>query len=116
MKLVDYIENYQEACARYGNIVRFYVLNSVVYAIGGRKKGICPARESDRYAEFKDIIEAAIEDLKDKPNGCWMYYPSIGKWLGVPISANELESIANYEPRARYLISFDTPVNGVMWL
>ena len=67
-----------------GNLtLRYWVLNNVVYTNNG--PSIIKAVDCYRYKDYKDIIDAAISDLKNKEDGVW-YFSEKDGWYSKPIT------------------------------
>lgn len=69
---------------KFGSCVRFFKYNGVVYTnntlssnryLSGMKHFIVQANQCDRYTtDFKSIINAAINDLRDREDGIYYFY------------------------------------------
>jgi hypothetical protein len=49
---------------------------------------VLPVKECIQYASFPDLMEAAICDLKDRPDGKWIWIPPSG-WQHADLSYKE---------------------------
>lgn len=87
-------ENLSKLINRFGYFSRFYAVNSIVYAIETTNDSIVKAIESSRYERFKRLIDAAISDLSERENGCYLSYSRLG-WVYVPISVTEAIASGN---------------------
>ena len=53
---------------------------------------ICRATETDRYEQYKNIIDAAIQDLTGKEDGVW-YFNAIDRWYKQPLPEILIEAL-----------------------
>lgn len=96
--------------------VTFYKWNNQIYNLDSKPElKISVAKESSRYAEFKSLIDAAINDLSQYHygNGKWVFAAIDGKptgWVKFPISFGELMGIAQYDETAADGVSLNTPM------
>ncbi|MDJ0618071.1 MAG: hypothetical protein QNJ63_15220 [Calothrix sp. MO_192.B10] len=49
---------------------------------------ILPVKKCVQYASFPDLMEAAVCDLKHRPDGKWIWIPASG-WQHSPLSCKE---------------------------
>lgn len=98
-----------------GKSATFYKYNNVIYNMDSTKK-LCIniANKSSRYKEYKDLIDAAIQDLSN-PNyedGKWIFNGKYG-WLPAPISFGELTGISVFDDSVMENVSLNTPMQIV---
>jgi len=107
-------KNWQLSIAKFGMFVRFYVFNSTVYSVESFDGGIIKATDSSRYKEYQNIIDSAIQDLKNEDDGCYLYYsPPIG-WISVPVSVEEMLCVWERYPDLKIPSNIHTPIYPVI--
>lgn len=75
------------------SIVRFWVYKGIVHTNRTDKFiRISPATETDRYKNYKDIIDSAVCDLSGKPDGVW-YFQFRRGWYSEPLPDGFLEAL-----------------------
>lgn len=90
--------------------VTFFKFNGVVYNYDNTQQHyINIASKSSRYSEFKNIIDAAIEDLKNKPDGKWVFVRPKEGWINIPICLVEVLGISVFDETAGELLNFNAP-------
>jgi hypothetical protein len=90
--------------------VTFLKFNGVVYNYDNTQElNINIASKSSRYSQFKGIIDAAIEDLKNKPDGKWVYIRPKEGWINIPMCLIEIMGILVFDENAERLLNLSTP-------
>ena len=104
--------SFSKLIEKYGLFTQHYVWNNNIYAndLDTDLYYIKPYKESSKYTRFKDLLDAVAEDLKNKPNGKWIFFPELS-WLkeSLPFSLMEIYAIAKYDNSITKIIDLNTP-------
>lgn len=107
-------ENLACSISRFGYSPRFQAWNGEVYA--ACSLGIVPAKQSTRYASAKQIIDSAIEDLKGRTNGSYIFITKgiSPRWLSVPLCLVERMAISKFDESAIENLPADCPLTFII--
>jgi len=69
-----------------------------------------PVPECNQYHSSKLIMDTAVNDLISRPDGAWLFAPTLG-WKRADLSVPEIFEIAKHDETVRNLIGLNTPMS-----
>ncbi|MDF5718199.1 MAG: hypothetical protein PUP93_31115 [Rhizonema sp. NSF051] len=106
-------KNISTSLVKYTGYSRFIKFNETIYAQDDKNENILvPARQSSRYFEFKLVIEKAIDDLKERADGTYLYVINKEKHcklFQLPISIGERILLGKYDPKSMIDVPLGMP-------